>query len=53
MLRVRDALFFEDREGNRFCKIQVRVARVKDTIEIEGDRWQLFGDPKTLTLPGS
>jgi uncharacterized protein YxjI len=38
MLRVRDTLFFEDRNGNEQCKIQTKVARIKDSMEIEGPR---------------
>jgi uncharacterized protein YxjI len=35
-LRVRDTLVFRDMQGNEVCKIQERVARVRDSMEIEG-----------------
>ena len=36
MLRVRDTLFFEDRQGQTLCKIQEKLVRVKDTMTIAG-----------------
>ncbi len=36
MLRVRDTLFFEDRQGQTLCKIQEKLVRVKDTLTIAG-----------------
>lgn len=35
-VRVRDTLIFRDVRGVEQCKIQERVARVKDSMEIEG-----------------
>ncbi len=35
-LRARKTLIFEDRERHELCKIQERMMRVKDTMEIEG-----------------
>ncbi|MCB0166280.1 MAG: LURP-one-related family protein, partial [Anaerolineae bacterium] len=32
----RDTLFFEDTSGNELCKIQERMLRIKDSMEIEG-----------------
>jgi len=34
-LRVRDTLSFQDLQGHELCKIQERMLRVKDTMEIE------------------
>jgi len=34
-LRLRQTLLFEDAHGGELCKIQERVARVKDSMEIE------------------
>jgi uncharacterized protein YxjI len=35
-VRVRDTLIFRNAQGIEQCKIQERVARVKDSMEIEG-----------------
>jgi uncharacterized protein YxjI len=35
-LRVRQTLAFEDASGHELCKIQERMMRVKDSMEIEG-----------------
>lgn len=35
-LRLRSTLIFQDPMGHELCKIQERVARVKDTMAIEG-----------------
>jgi uncharacterized protein YxjI len=35
-LRLRQTLIFKDMQGNELCKIQERVARIKDSMEIEG-----------------
>jgi uncharacterized protein YxjI len=35
-LRVRQTLLFEDAAGTELCKIQERMARVRDSMEIEG-----------------
>jgi uncharacterized protein YxjI len=35
-VRVRDTLIFRDTQGNELCKIQERMLRVKDSMEIEG-----------------
>ena len=35
-LRVRQTLIFEDPHGQELCKIQERIARIKDSMEIEG-----------------
>ena len=43
-LRVRDTLVFRDMQGNEVCKIQERVARVRDSMEIEGPRRPTHGD---------
>ena len=37
-LRVRKTIKFEDAHGNELCKIQERMLRVKDSMEIEGPR---------------
>ncbi len=34
-LRVRQTLIFEDRDGRELCKIQERMLRIKDSMEIE------------------
>jgi uncharacterized protein YxjI len=34
-LRIRDTLVFRDMSGNELCKIQERVARVRNSMEIE------------------
>jgi uncharacterized protein YxjI len=35
-LRLRQTLLFEDAAGNELCKIQERMLRIKDSMEIEG-----------------
>jgi uncharacterized protein YxjI len=35
-LRMRETLVFRDMQGNEVCKIQERIARVRDSMEIEG-----------------
>jgi uncharacterized protein YxjI len=35
-LRARDTLIFRDTQGNEVCKIQERIARVRDSMEVEG-----------------
>src|SRR5262249_12093670 len=35
-LRVRQTLIFKDPQGRELCKIQERIARIKDSMEIEG-----------------
>ena len=35
-LRMRETLVFRDMQGNELCKIQERVARLRDSMEIEG-----------------
>ena len=35
-LRVRQTLVFEDAHGTELCKIQERMLRVKDSMEVEG-----------------
>ena len=35
-LRMRDTTIFRDAQGNELCKIQQRIARVRDSMEIEG-----------------
>lgn len=35
-LRVRQTLIFKDMQGNELCKIQEKVARIKESMEIEG-----------------
>jgi uncharacterized protein YxjI len=35
-LRIRQTLIFEDANGQELCKIQERIARIKDSMEIEG-----------------
>ena len=35
-LRVRQTLIFEDAHGTELCKIQERMLRIKDSMEIEG-----------------
>ena len=35
-VRARDTTIFRDMQGNELCKIQEKVARVKDSMEIEG-----------------
>jgi uncharacterized protein YxjI len=39
-LRARDTLVFRDMQGNEVCKIQERIARVRDSMEIEGSGGQ-------------
>lgn len=34
-LRVRSTLIFDDPQGHELCKIQERMRRVRDTMEIE------------------
>jgi len=34
-VRVRDTLVFKDMQGRELCKIQERMLRIKDTMEIE------------------
>jgi uncharacterized protein YxjI len=36
VLRVRDTLYFRDMHGKELCKIQQKVARIKDSMEVEG-----------------
>jgi uncharacterized protein YxjI len=33
---VRDTLKFKDMQGNTLCQIQQKVARIKDTMEVDG-----------------
>lgn len=35
-IRVRNTLVFEDKHGQPLCQIQTRVAKIKDSMEIEG-----------------
>jgi uncharacterized protein YxjI len=35
-LRARDTLIFRDTQGNEVCTIQERIARVRDSMEVEG-----------------
>jgi uncharacterized protein YxjI len=35
-LRVRETLIFRDMEGREICKIQERIARLRDSMEVEG-----------------
>jgi len=35
-VRLRDTTIFRDAHGNELCKIQQRIARIKDSMEIEG-----------------
>jgi uncharacterized protein YxjI len=40
MLRIRDTLIFRDMQGNELARIQERIARIKDTMRIEGPQGQ-------------
>jgi uncharacterized protein YxjI len=52
MLRVRDTLFFEDPHGKKLCKIQTKIARIKDSMEIEGpDGGRMAMVKKALITP--
>jgi uncharacterized protein YxjI len=35
-LRVRDTLYFKDMQGNKLCRLQEKVVRIKNTMQIEG-----------------
>ena len=35
-LRLRDTLIFRDMQGNEVCKIQARIARIRESMEVEG-----------------
>lgn len=35
-LRVRETLIFRDMQGRELCKIQERIARIRDSMEVEG-----------------
>ncbi|MGE5335123.1 MAG: LURP-one-related/scramblase family protein [Nitrososphaerota archaeon] len=35
-LRLRQTVIFQDAHGHELCKVQERIARIKDTMEIEG-----------------
>ena len=35
-LRIRKTILFEDMDGRELCKIQERMLRVRDSMEIEG-----------------
>jgi uncharacterized protein YxjI len=35
-LRIRKTILFEDMDGRELCKIQERMLRIKDSMEIEG-----------------
>ena len=37
-LRLRDTLVFRDLQGNEVCKIQQRIARIRDSMEIQADQ---------------
>jgi uncharacterized protein YxjI len=39
-LRVRDTLVFRDPQDNVICKIQQRLGRIRDTMEVEGPSGQ-------------
>jgi len=39
-LRVRDTLIFRDPQDNVICKIQQRLGRVRDTMEVQGPSGQ-------------
>jgi uncharacterized protein YxjI len=51
-LRLRDTLIFRDVHGNEVCKIQERVARIRDSMEVEGpDGRRLAMVKKALITP--
>jgi uncharacterized protein YxjI len=51
-LRIRQTLIFEDARGTELCKIQERMLRVKDSMEIEGPHGeQLALVKKALITP--
>jgi uncharacterized protein YxjI len=51
-LRVRQTLVFEDAHGRELCRIQERMLRIKDSMEIEGPNGeQLAMVKKALITP--
>jgi len=50
MLRVRDTLIFRDMQGNELAKIQERIARIKDTMRIEGPQGQTLAVVKKALI---
>jgi uncharacterized protein YxjI len=51
-LRVRDTLVFRDMQGNKVCKIQQRIALIRDSMEIEGpDSQRLAMVHKAMITP--
>ena len=51
-LRVRDTLVFRDMQGNEVCKIQQRIALIRDSMEIEGpDSQRLAMVHKAMITP--
>src|SRR6185437_3928145 len=49
-LRVRKTLLFKDEQGNELCKIQERIARVKDTMAIEGPNGETLATVKKALI---
>lgn len=49
-LRVRQTLLFKDAQGRELCKIQERIARVKDTMEIEGPNGETLATVKKALI---
>ena len=51
-LRMRDTLVFRDMQGNEVCKIQQRIALIRDSMEIEGpDSQRLAMVHKAMITP--
>lgn len=49
-LRLRQTLIFEDMQGREQCKIQERVVRVKDTMDIEGPNGETLATVKKALI---
>jgi uncharacterized protein YxjI len=49
-LRVRKTLVFEDMQGTERCKIQERMLRVRDTMEIDGPDGQTLATVKKAMI---
>jgi len=49
-LRIRKTVLFEDPQGHELCKIQERIARVKDTMEIEGSNGETLATVKKALI---
>ena len=49
-LRVRDTLVFRDMTGSELCRIQQRMLRIKDTMEIEGPHGETLAHVKKALI---